>query len=163
MRATTILSSLLRQILRPETLSPIQQSSLEKILNPGPPQIEELEFLLRDTLLNSGNHSIVIDALDEFTETERYVLLKALKNMMELPHKTLKLFLSGRGDDDKRTRRMFQNVRYVSTSSPESVSDLKTVVKKSLDELVVDERLIVGHQSILQEIEHHLLTKADGM
>ncbi|KAL1648817.1 hypothetical protein SLS58_001997 [Diplodia intermedia] len=161
--ATTILSSLLRQILRAETLSPAEQSSLEKILDPGPPEIEDLEYLLKGAVLNSGTLFIVVDALDECTESERYVLLKALKSIVELPGRTVKLFLSGRDGNDRHMRRMFRKIHFVSTGSPESKSDLREVVKKRLDELVAEEHLVVGHQSIFQEIEDHLLTKADGM
>lgn len=161
LHATTVLSSLLRQILRPESLSLDQQSSLKNMLDPGPPELTDLESLLKDAVFTS--QFIVIDAFDECGEEERRYLLKAFQTIMDLPDRTIKLFLSSRDGDGWRTRKMFKKTHFVSTKLPESNLDLRTMVKKRLEELVKEERLVVGHQDILQEIEDHLLSKAHGM
>lgn len=161
MHATTILSSLLKQILRPESITPDQQSFLERTINPGPPELWKLKYLLKETM--PSTQFIVIDAFDECSGVERGLLLESLQSMMELPDQTVKLFLSSRDSNSWRTKKMFHDAHFVSTNSQESCEDMRTLVKKRLEQLVEDEHLVVGHRDILGEIEDHLLNNAQGM
>lgn len=125
--------------------------------------MEDLELLLQETVSTSKRQLFVIDAIDECTQSERNLLLTTLKRAMELPDRTVKLFISSRDGNDRHLRSTCQSVHLASTDSPESKSSMKTVIKKKLDELVEDGALQLGNPNIRHEIEDHLLSKADGM
>lgn len=130
-------------------------------MNPGPPKLAELESLLSDAI--STTQFIIIDAFDECTLEERRLLLKPLQRIITSSNQEIKLFLSGRDGYGWRKKSAFRTVRYASTNSSESDSDLRLLVKKKLCELVEEEHLIVGDREILHDIEDHLLSKAQGM
>lgn len=163
LNATNILSSLLKQILCPDTISADQVSRLEMILGQGRPEIGEVRQLLKDAIPKGSTQYVIIDAIDECADSERSSLLKSLKAVAKKAAGSVKFFLSCRDGNDRRVLNICDTVHHISTDSPESKSDLGTVVQARIQTLFEDGDLVVGDQNLLREIEEQLIDKADGM
>lgn len=163
LNATNILSSLLKQVLCPETIAADYVSRLEAAIGHGSLEIGEIEELLKDAIPKGSTQYVIIDAINECADSERSSLLKSLKVVAETAEGSVKLFLSSRDGNDRHVRNVCNTIHYVSMDSPESKSDLKTMVQARIQSLFEDGDLVVGDQTLLEEIKNQLIDKADGM
>jgi hypothetical protein len=162
LEAETILRSIIRQSLNSNDLPSEIESRLEKIEKHPLSSLEAINDLLEGILALSKACYIIIDALDEFDKSERDILLKTLSSLSTAGG-NVKLFLAGRDSLSEEIKRRFQPVYHISMSCTQAQSDISRYISEIIDERLSNGDLVVGDNSIIQEIQDALIQGAQGM
>lgn len=163
LRASTIIRSLVRQCLDAETLSMPIQSRLAAAFKHPSPDVEELEHLLLDVVAMFQELFIVIDGVDECTQTERDTLFQVLHSVTASPSRRIKIFLSTRNGFEKEIRKICSSIHHVSMDSPYVQFDIRTYIEDIIDEKLANGDLILGNLGLREEIRDALTRGAQGM
>lgn len=167
LQATTILRSILRQLLDQDmVLFKAIEPQLETLLEQNPLDVTRLEHLLSDILKSiKSTYPVVmiIDGLDECSERQMKLVLKALRNVKLLNPRGLKLYLAG---DDRITdliTTIIDPAFVVYTQSTEASSDMEELVRQLVFAKREDGDLTVGDMLLFDEIVEALSKGAQGM
>ncbi|ERF74129.1 hypothetical protein EPUS_06398 [Endocarpon pusillum Z07020] len=163
LRATTILSSLIRQCLDVENLPTTVESRLAEYLKDPPLNALQLESLLQDVIALSEVHFVVIDGVDECRANERKTLFKVLHRLLERSGSTLKLLLISRDSISTEVKMLHRHFHHVQMSRPEASSDIEAFIKDEIQERVASKELVVGNSKLLKDIQDALVRGAQGM
>jgi len=162
LQALTVIRSIIRQSLDATTLSQGIESSLLRLEQDLYTDLDGVMELLRLRAAESTKFYLVIDALDEFGSTERRKLLTLLSSLASACSK-VKIFLSGRASSIIETKERLPNLDIISMSSIAARSDIAKYIENELQELLQNKDLIIGEESLVEEIRDTLTHHADGM
>ncbi|KAK7416183.1 hypothetical protein QQX98_005380 [Neonectria punicea] len=158
----TILRSLIRQNLKPESLSGEMTACLSTAAK-SLYSLDTLQVLLERKLLSYPTTFIVIDALDECPAADRRILMEVLSSIMTLPSVRLKLFVSTRGSGLYRMRQQSANMYDISTHAEKSSQDIEVYIRDVIDMKVETGDLTIQDEGIIPEIRDALRDGAQGM
>lgn len=96
LKANTILSSLIKQLLNPDNIDASLELTLKAVLSSQDIFYPDLEPLLLKAVSLSRVQYLFIDAIDECSDIDRKKVLKALAKVMHEPKRQIKLCLSTR-------------------------------------------------------------------
>ncbi|KAF2142293.1 uncharacterized protein K452DRAFT_193514, partial [Aplosporella prunicola CBS 121167] len=161
--ATSILSSLVKQLLDPETMPNEIESRLASYLKVGSPDLHDLGALIQEILSQSSTRYLVIDAIDECPKLEQDALSKTLQRVMAIPSGKTKLLISSRDTVSRQVKRIHPTINYIKLSSEAIKSDMKLFIQRTVEEKVDDGELAVGSSCLLRKIQDSLIQGADGM
>ena len=160
----TILSSFIKQILTVFTKIPQDlQHQLEEDFGGLRAELtlDELFGLLVKVAQLSAITYFIIDGLDECSDHERRRLLLYLQKLTTARKDGIKVLISSREDGD--ISRDVQKYRKISLDSSQTSTDINTFVEAELHRRVEEGNLVVGHPSMILEIQEALKRGADGM
>ena len=163
LRATTILSSLIRQSLDEEKLPKTVESRLAEYLKEPPLDALQLESLLQDVIALSQVHFIIIDGVDECKTNERKTLFKVFRQLLEQSGSILKLLLVSRDSISTEVKMLHCHFYHVQMSRPEAYSDIEAFIMDEVQERVASKDLVVGNSKLLKDIQDALVRGAQGM
>lgn len=164
LRASTILSSLVRQCLDAQSLPQPVESRLTNLLQVSSPEAKELGILLKDVLQVIGKAAFIfIDAIDECNRFERSTLLKVFHDLKILCSSKVKIFLAVRQGIVEEVEKMCKAFCHVTMGSIEANLDIMTYTRDILAEKKESGALVVGNPKLLDEIKDALVQEANGM
>lgn len=161
LRASTILSSLVRQCLDAQSLPQPIESRLTNLLQVSYPEAKELGILLKDVIAKTS--FIFIDAIDECNRFERSTLLKVLHDLEILCSSKVKIFLAVRQGIVEEVEKMCKPCCQATMGSIEANLDIMTYTRDILAEKKESGALVVGNPKLLDEIKDALVQEANGM
>lgn len=163
MHPETILKSLIRQNLEPESLSEEMTACLSTAAK-SLYSLDSLKVLLERKLMACPSAFIVIDALDECPPADRRILMEVFSAIMVLPSVRLKLFVSTRGSGLFQIRQQHSaNIYDISTHAKEAERDIEVYIRDVIGMKVSDGDLTVQDPEIIGEISEALSKGAQGM
>ncbi|KAJ2896038.1 hypothetical protein MKZ38_005923 [Zalerion maritima] len=162
LKAETVLRSIIRQSLDPDTMSRDMENMLNKIDQGTLSGVKDLVALLRRIIASFKLYYVIIDAVDEYERPEQGRLLGVLSSL-SANEPRMRLFLSSRESLSVVLRRKFQHMECVSMGSSQTSSDISLYVREYLQEQEQNGYLVVGDRSLLGEIKDALVRHADGM
>ncbi|KAG9757954.1 hypothetical protein KCU73_g4151, partial [Aureobasidium melanogenum] len=163
LRATTILRSIIRQLLDQDDLIFTKHQSKIDALLENLHDLSLLEALFLEVVNCLKNVVVIIDGVDECSNAERKSLLKTLRNLMDGRPPGLKLYLAG---DDRITGVIASFLApsfVVNTRTPEAGSDLRVLIHQLVTALKDDGDLVTRDPSLYHEIVDILCTASQGM
>ena len=165
--AETVLRSIIRQSLQLDDVTGEIERQLSKF-EASDADIDTIQKLLQYCISRFSMLYIVIDASDEFEETERKVLLQSLKSIISLPDSKGKLFLVGRSSISTDIEGCFPDSQRTSADCCEAQPDIKAYIQEIItlrqaEELFQHEKLILQDPALGEEIVEALIDGADGM
>lgn len=156
----TVLTCLIRQTLNETNLTPDLVSELEKLSLSNFSNIEALLELLANRIMSWKKFYIIIDGLDELDNAQRRRLLSALATLPSQCDDGLRMLLTGRDNVSGEVRAAFSEM---STMSQNSQADMANFVNVLVQKRLDDRCLVVGAESLVDEIKVALTDGADGM
>ena len=161
--ATTIMSSLAKQLLNAQEMTENMRIELSVLLRPGRPSIEGLRRLLRYAAAKTTTQFILIDALDECADEDRKIVLNVLDDLIADSSCNVKIAISARLEYDKYYLRSCNDYYMIDTSSPEARYDLDMFIDALIQIKVAEGDLVVNDPALLIEIYDAFRDRADGM
>ena len=124
----------------------------------SPPDLPQLQNLFLRMTSHYETFYLVIDALDEYTDTNRYQLLNVLNEIRERSP-GLRIICTSREEADIKTAlEQYSKVRVRAEAS-----DLEIYVASEIELRLRDGRLSINHTEVKDEIIDKLSHHADGM
>jgi len=163
LNADTILRSIIRQSLGDANLPRDFETCLEKIAQNPFSGTKELQNLLQKVISSSRLSYIIIDALDECEKHERNLVFDILQSINVSNGPKAKLFLASRESVAEEVKYRFTSLLHVSMNAAEAQSDIAIYIRETLEERVRSRELVVGNNTLLQEIQDALTQGAQGM
>ena len=163
LRASIILSALVRQLLDIKTLPESVETCLVNLLKSPCPEAQDLGNLLKDVLVTTKYSSIVIDAIDNCSKSEWEVLLEVLRDVVVSCSGVVRIFLAVRQGIAKDVGKIFKSPYQITMSSSKVDLDIKTYIKDVLAEKRDSKKLVVGNPELINEISDALVCGANGM
>jgi hypothetical protein len=161
-KTDVILKSILWQILDTTGFPDGMASLLEESQRNSPCDPKDLSQMLNLAALQLKGLYIIIDGLDECSKGDRDGLLLAFQSLF-LFRQNIKVFISGRESISREFERRFSHAERVSMRHPSAQSDISTYIDNAVEERLHREDLIVGDQTLIEEIKDALKKGADGM
>ncbi|KAL7273972.1 hypothetical protein RUND412_003153 [Rhizina undulata] len=164
----SILSTLVKQLsllMSPEGSLPQPVVSIFKKHEPksGKLQLSESQELIASLAKTFIRTTIVIDALDECDTQSRNELLTALKVIMKLSARGIKIFVTSRPADDIELK--LEGVPKVYIHSSDNSGDIAAFVRAEVEKCISEKLLLRG--SVTLELKESIIKKlakpADGM
>lgn len=164
LRASTILSSLVRQCLDAQSLPQPIESRLKNGLQVPSPEAKDLGILLKDVLQVIAKVSFIfIDAIDECKKFERGILLKVLQDLKNLCSSKVKIFLAVRQGIVEEVRSLCRPCCQATMGSSEANLDIVTYIEDILAGKKESGAPVVGNPKLLDEIKDVLVEESNGM
>ncbi|KAG9849747.1 hypothetical protein KCU98_g2699, partial [Aureobasidium melanogenum] len=161
LKATTILRSIIRQLLnQDDRIFTEHQSKIDALLD-NLYDLGLLEVLLSDVVNCLQSVVVIIDGVNECSEPEMKLLLKTLSKLRKSCG--LKLYLAG---DDRITSMIMLFLEpsfVVNTHTPEAGTDLQELIHQLVSARREDGDLKTGDPSLYQDIVDILCTASQGM
>lgn len=161
--ATTIFSSIIKQLLDPENMTRATEDSLKTMTRSTHLEAEELEAVLLQATAGTDSRYIIIDAIDECEEAEKKLLCRVLKSAYTYSKGKVKICLSTRDKNVPYLQDLSSTHYWIDTKCTDAQGDLGTFIKSTLEMHIADEDLVLGTSVTVEEIYNALLHKADGM
>jgi hypothetical protein len=119
----------------------------------------QLRTALRDILTSMPRSRIILDGLDECQELDRKAILGELIKLTVMPETSCKLFVSAR--DNTYVSRSLRKMPTLclTTECPELGSDVQTYVRKTISEILQEERF---EGKSINEIEEIIMNRGRG-
>ncbi|KAG9520832.1 hypothetical protein KCV07_g4006, partial [Aureobasidium melanogenum] len=163
LKATTVLRSIIRQLLdQDDRVFTENQSKIEALLD-NLHDLILLEALFFDIINCLKTVIVIIDGVDECSNSEMKLLVKALRSLMLRKPSGLKLYLAG---DDRVTGIIMSFLTpsfVINTQIPEAGLDLQELIRQLVTVRSQDGDLVTGDPSLYQEIVDVLCTASKGM
>lgn len=163
LKATTVLRSITRQLLdQDDRVFAENESKIDALLE-DLHDMSLLETVLADVIDCFKCVIVIIDGVDECSNSEMKLLVKVLRNLMLRTPSGLKLYLAG---DDRITDIIMSSLTpsfIVNTHISEAGSDLHELIRQLVNARKEDGDLVTGDPGLHQEIIHVLCTKSQGM
>lgn len=163
LQARTILSSLIRQCLKPETLPNDVEAQLMKLFESGPPDAEDLGSLLDSVISTTQRHFIIIDALDECDKADRDAVLAVLSCVTKTDRRTSKVFLASRESMSIEIAKTFTSYEHRTMRTPEVQADINTYIEDVITEKINSGDLAIGTSKLIGDVCDALAEGAQGM
>ena len=163
-KADVILRSILRQAIDMAGLDDHIRKMLEKWQDDPLSETEDVVEMLCTVSKKLRNFYIVIDGLDECGRKDRDSLIKGLfATYLVAPQ--VKIFLCGRESMSREVEKAFkfQSLIHLSMDCRPAESDIPKYIESAVQERLQSEELIVGNQTLIDEIKQALTRGADGM
>ena len=161
-KADIILRSILRQAIDMAGLDDHIRKMLEKWQDDPLSETEDVVEMLCTVSKKLRNFYIVIDGLDECEKKDRNALLKGFSAISSATG-NVKIFLSGRESMSTQVKKACQSLIHLSMSCRPAKSDIPKYIESAVQERLRNEELIVGDQTLINEIKEALNRGADGM
>lgn len=158
-----ILSTLIRQLLDVKTLPKSIETCLVNLLKIRCLEAQDFKILLKDVLVITKCSFIVIDAIDECSESEWGMLLEVLQDIVALCSGMVKIFLAVRQGIADDVGKIFISHYQVTMGSSRADSDIKTYIHDVLAKKRDSGKLVVGNPELISEITDALVQQANGM
>jgi len=163
LEASTVLRSILRQLLdQDDRIFTKHQFKIDSLLD-NPHDLGLLGTLLSDVVNCLKSVIVIIDGVDECSNSEMKLLLKILRSLLLRKPSGLKLYLAG---DDCVTDIISSFLApsfVVNTHTPEAGSDLQELIHQLVIARREDGDLVTGDPSLYQEVVDVLCTASQGM
>ncbi|KAH0354288.1 hypothetical protein KCU81_g1532, partial [Aureobasidium melanogenum] len=163
LKATTVLRSIIRQLLDQEDRIFTEHESKIDALLDNLYDLSLLESLFTNIINCLKSITVIIDGIDECSNSEMKLLIKTLRSLMLREPSGLKLCLSG---DDRITDIITSSLTpsfVVNTHKPEADTDLQELIQQLVTVKREDEDLVATDPSLYQEIVDILCTASQGM
>lgn len=163
LKATTVLRSITRQLLdQDDRVFAENESKIDALLE-YLHDMSLLETVLADVINCFKCVIVIIDGVDECSNSEMKLLVKVLRNLMLRTPSGLKLYLAG---DDRITDIIMSSLTpsfIVNTHISEAGSDLHELIRQLVNARKEDGDLVTGDSGLHQEIIDVLCTASQGM
>lgn len=161
--ARTILGSLARQCIPSGDLLAALETSLRALFEDGDPDHDDLNCFLVEQSDIARTHFILIDGLDECSESERELLLSTFKALLKLDKPIFKFFLSGRDNVGTESHEELHPEYRLTMNCQEVSGDIEAVIDASLDEKQRKRKLVLQDRELIHHIRNALKAGAHGM
>jgi cytidylate kinase len=162
-QATTVLKSIIRQLLDQEDDAfTANETSIDELLK-NPHDLRLLEGLLSDVISSWNSVVIILDGIDECTLTELELLLKALRNTMRRQATGMKIYLSGDDHVSDLVNSLLDPKSVAVTRMPEAETDLVELVQQLVNARREDGDLVVDDPNLYQKLIDVLCTRSQGL
>ncbi|KAJ7270977.1 hypothetical protein C8J57DRAFT_1065633 [Mycena rebaudengoi] len=153
---SNILAGLWWQLVSKRPISPVVRQLYEKHKNQRTrPSLDEVCHILTATTAEYSKLFFVVDALDEYPEAHREILLKALAAM----GKSVSLMLTSRPNITPKA--FFSTASVLEISAKDE--DIRSYVKAQIQSSFYLSKHVRARQELCEEIEKKIAEKADGM
>ncbi|MCJ1347158.1 hypothetical protein MMC31_005379 [Peltigera leucophlebia] len=163
LRASIILSALIRQLLDTKILPESIETCLVNLLKVPCPEARDLGVLLKDLLVITKCSFIFIDAIDECAKSEWEVLLEVLQDILISCSSVVKVFLAVRQGIVEEMENVCEWHYQTTMSSSEVNSNIKIYIEDVLAEKKDSGKLVVDNPELINEITDALVEGANGM
>jgi hypothetical protein len=125
-------------------------------------RVEECVKLILE-LTGEDPISIVVDAIDEIPESDRYVLLKALIRIATEADNVVKVFLTSR--TESKILATLETSKKINITPRDTRSDMEVFVRQQLDNVLAQRRLLNGNisSSLRRNVSENLVNGAGEM
>ncbi|KAF5620977.1 ankyrin repeat [Fusarium sp. NRRL 25303] len=163
MRADTILRAIARQLITIQDVSGHTKQALETIQRAPEDISPQLCRLLARLLSREGPPSwVIVDGLDECQREERQKLVKTLKSMFG-DGVNAKMFIASRDHANSIFKGASVNLEEISMNCSVAQDGIARLVDQAVQKCLDAEELLVGDQTLINEIKNTLTKHADGM
>lgn len=161
-KTEVILKSIIWQIIDTTGFQDGMAALLEESQHNSPCDPEHLFRMLNLANRKLKRLYIIIDGLDECLKGDRDGLLWVLHLLCSSRH-NIKVFISGRESVSREVEKWFPHAERVFMGHPSGQSDIATYIDNAVEERLQREDLIVGDQTLIEEIKGALKKGAEGM
>ncbi|KAG4259266.1 hypothetical protein FPRO03_12942 [Fusarium proliferatum] len=163
MRADTILRAIARQLITIQDVSGHTKQALETIQRAPEDISPQLCRLLARLLSREGPLSwVIVDGLDECQREERQKLVKTLKSMFG-DGVNAKMFIASRDHANSIFKGASVNLEEIFMNCSVAQDGIAQLVDQAVQKCLDAEELLVGDQTLINEIKNTLTKHADGM
>ncbi|KLO80598.1 Uncharacterized protein LW93_2937 [Fusarium fujikuroi] len=163
MRTETILRALARQLVTIQDVSGSTKQALETIKSAPGDILLEISRLLTRLLSKKGPPSwVVLDGIDECQREERQILTKMLTSMLDAGVNA-RLLMTSRDHATSIFKDDYVNIEQISMNCSVAHDGMKQLVDQAVQRCLDAEELLVGDQTLINEIKNALTKHADGM
>ncbi|KAK0762851.1 hypothetical protein N5P37_004373, partial [Trichoderma harzianum] len=162
LKAEVILKSIIRQMLNVSDIFAKVETLLDNMQLNLASGLKDIEKLLQSIAAEFKTLYIVIDGLDECTQSERHDLLESLHSVMKV-RSNIKLFLAGRDSVSREVQIKFSTLKQILMDCSSAQSDIATYVEGIVQEKLKPEELIVSDPDLIEDIKVALSGGANGM
>lgn len=162
LKAEVILKSIIRQMLNVSDIFAKVETLLDNMQLNLASGLKDIEKLLQSIAAEFKTLYIVIDGLDECTQSERHDLLESLHSVMKV-RSNIKLFLAGRDSVSREVQIKFSTLKQILMDCSSAQSDIATYVEGIVQEKLKTEELIVSDPDLIEDIKVALSGGANGM
>ncbi|KAF8249116.1 hypothetical protein K440DRAFT_641482 [Wilcoxina mikolae CBS 423.85] len=158
--------SFIRQILNVfENISPELNDYLQGLFmdvgSLADPNVGVLFQALAQVELLADTSFFIVDGLDECNDSERRQLLWNLKLLGGMSNRRIKVVVSSREEVDISS--FLRDHSHEVPLAARAVADIGCFIRQELNQRIEDQRLIVGRQPMIQNIQDALVAGSDGM
>ncbi|CVL12481.1 uncharacterized protein FPRN_15077 [Fusarium proliferatum] len=163
MRAETILRALARQLITVQDVSGHTKQALETIKSAPGDILLDLSRLLTRLLSRKGPTSwVILDGIDECQREERQILTKVLTSMLD-DGVNARLFITSRDHATSTFKEDYVILEQISMNCSAAQDGMAQLVDQAVQKCLDAEELLVGDQTLINEIKNTLTKHADGM
>ncbi|CCD54455.1 hypothetical protein BofuT4_P125030.1 [Botrytis cinerea T4] len=130
------------------------------------PTHEKMMEMLKCVVGGFQDVYLIVDALDEYPKTDRYLLLKTLKEIHQWKIDSIHIFVTSRVEDDIRVhlanmseRNVFDNCKWIMVQDPNITEDIKKFLAAKIDSSEYD----IPTSDLEEEVVESIARRADGM
>lgn len=163
MRSETILRALARQLVTIQDVSGSTKQALETIKKAPKDIMFELSQLLTSLLSRNNPPSwVILDGIDECQREERQILTKVLKSMLD-DGVNARLFITSRDHATSIFKEDYVILEQISMNCSVARDSMAQLVEQAVQKCLDAGELLVGDQTLINEIKNTLTKHADGM
>lgn len=157
----TILTSLARQILNIFDETKEIGDSLKSmfVTNHREPNIKDLSELLVSVARLPTASYLIIDGLDECSDSDRREILGCLGVLIRGIPRGIKILISSRWMDSE----LLENFTQISLQTSRNRSDIELYIREIIDAKIKDRSIVIKDPCMAEEIKQALIQKAGGM
>ncbi|KAK6599107.1 ankyrin repeat protein [Botrytis cinerea] len=130
------------------------------------PTHEKMMEMLKCVVGGFQDVYLIVDALDEYPKTDRYLLLKTLKEIHQWKIDSIHIFVTSRVEDDIRVylanmseRNVFDNCKWIMVQDPNITEDIKKFLAAKIDSSEYD----FPTSDLEEEVVESIARRAGGM
>lgn len=160
--ADAVMRSILRQCIETSKLTDEEVSQLIYMLDGRFIGINDWNHLIRQKSKDFTTTYIIVDGLDEFSSSERQILVKAFASLFS-QCRCLKFFLAGRPSVRRDLEGQFNSIQTISMLSEGQARDIQLYVEATIQLHIDLGELVVQDTALYEKIILTLSQHADGM
>ncbi|KAG4268206.1 hypothetical protein FPRO04_12598 [Fusarium proliferatum] len=163
MRAETVLRAIARQLITIQDVSGDAKQALETIQKAQEDILSKVSRLLTLLLSRKGPQSwVILDGIDECQKEERQIVIKVLTSLLD-DGANAKLFTTSRDHATSTFKEDYVNIEQISMNCSAAQDGMTQLVDQAVQKCLDAEELLVGDQTLINEIKNTLAKHADGM
>lgn len=125
-------------------------------------KLSDVVWFLKNRIEVQRRTYIILDGLDECEKKERRIILDALSTLASAGLGA-KVFVASRDTVSSDVKKAFSSFEHVTMGCLSARSDIVAFVENEVNDRLENEDLVVGDQSLVDDIKKALVEHADGM
>lgn len=164
--AYTFLRSIIHQLIRLETLTPLLQQNLEKVFighnGIREPEAEELESLIFELCATKQRVILIIDGVGEAEPADRRLIIRFLKSLQQR-HPFVKLFISSQLNMEAMSFFSDNEIVQIKIKPHDLDKDIRMFIEDRVGKEYTSGSLSICSPDLIDLIKETLTMKARGM